>query len=919
LPDLDAGTDADGNPISVTHPLRYRPAHYVPFKVPLFDEQYTQIQQDLYDDALEDNPDNNIKEPEPLYRWYYRPELQFSQYDFDAKSLIVKQTDSEGNETETSIDISKDGSDFGPLFDEYTDSVELLFDLLGPELETLPPLENDREFILSLGGEEVLATIGQDGKVVFENPEHLNQLSEEDLLSLRLYLNGDSANVLWEYQVAGFAPYWSIYPDQQPQRIRKSNSVEQVVAQQIDLPLNWFFPAAYAEPTNLNVEDQGSYFTLGGMRIKLIFQTEKSDYLGAPEDIIWESNSIVKVPEAQNNGTFFKEEKPDATAYPDRLTEGAALSPSAYLYQVYFEPPSWETGQNIEITAKVRYKNDPRYKQYQFNLKTRELYPVSESRPNIYNGEDPQAPLQGADVAMLEDLLWQLGISPQYNSPGKAGARINSDRGTHKGVNYGWTKNCQGEEARARDVYSVGWDSTCADESRENGVSMEGMVRRFQGRSFDVPNGDRKYVNLKGKTDTSQIHGRVDDTTLAQLAKVWEHYREAVFKYQNPQYRTNNLADTSWQSAATMLTSGGRVPYENSSAYNILASYTAAQHTSLKTNFPEAANGFTVKGLIQAWTKQESGNIHWGGTDTNPAIYRLYEGSADEQGSMGFNHIVWKRLYGTENDCDEVRGYIGDTSNVNMYNPTNSLYGLIVAGAHASCSSSNGLHEAFVDGDYATAIPVEDRPSAYCYEGVGISSDSAADTRCANIINEQRAVHNFTDTQDAGMHLLGEALAGYNAGSRYPDPGNPGTQVLHYFGDRMLDCSRSITGSGDYVRTKFGYWMAIKGHTQDAWEKMSTDDRSSAGYLPYTTYIWPNNLTGTAALGVDLNRDGTISTVANADGIIEANTPWCYAYGELEWMKPFSIVEPGRPARYAVKADYLNEAIDDPLLRVKCL
>jgi len=66
LPDLDAGTDADGNPITATHPLRYRPAHYVPFKVPLYDEQYTQVQQDLYDQALQDNPDTNIKEPEPL-------------------------------------------------------------------------------------------------------------------------------------------------------------------------------------------------------------------------------------------------------------------------------------------------------------------------------------------------------------------------------------------------------------------------------------------------------------------------------------------------------------------------------------------------------------------------------------------------------------------------------------------------------------------------------------------------------------------------------------------------------------------------------------------------------------------------------------------------------------------------------------
>ncbi|MEH6448236.1 MAG: hypothetical protein V7765_06160 [Oleispira sp.] len=159
------------------------------------------------------------------------------------------------------------------------------------------------------------------------------------------------------------------------------------------------------------------------------------------------------------------------------------------------------------------------------------------------------------------------------------------------------------------------------------------------------------------------------------------------------------------------------------------------------------------------------------------------------------------------------------------------------------------------------------------------------------------------------MHLLGEAMAGYNAGSRYPDPITAGTQVLHYFGNRMLGSTRKVS-SGSYVKTRFGYWMAIKGHTQ-------TD--TQPGYLPYTTYIWPNNLPGAAGLGLDLNGDTIISNVANADGVIEANTPWCYAYGELDWMSPFQVIEPGRPTRYAVKLDYLDEATDDAALRVKCL
>jgi len=214
LPSVE-NTDLKGTQTTQANPLRYRPAHYVPFKVPLYDEGYSQIQQDVYDDLKEQHADNpaeleKLEKPDPLYRWYYRPELQFSQYNFDAKSLIVNQVDDEGTESTTEIEIEEDGADFGPIFDDYTDSVELLFDLLGPELDRLPALENDREFVLSLGGEEAIATIGADGKVTFNNPDHLTQLTEEDLLSLRLYLNGDAGNILWEYT---FGLPVNVYPE----------------------------------------------------------------------------------------------------------------------------------------------------------------------------------------------------------------------------------------------------------------------------------------------------------------------------------------------------------------------------------------------------------------------------------------------------------------------------------------------------------------------------------------------------------------------------------------------------------------------------------------------------------------------------------------------------------------------------------
>ncbi len=53
--------------------LSSRPDRYVPFLVPVFDEEATEIRRQAYREALADNP-GAIK-PEPLYRWCYRPEM----------------------------------------------------------------------------------------------------------------------------------------------------------------------------------------------------------------------------------------------------------------------------------------------------------------------------------------------------------------------------------------------------------------------------------------------------------------------------------------------------------------------------------------------------------------------------------------------------------------------------------------------------------------------------------------------------------------------------------------------------------------------------------------------------------------------------------------------------------------------------
>jgi hypothetical protein len=78
--------------------------------------------------------------------------------------------------------------------------------------------------------------------------------------------------------------------------------------------------------------------------------------------------------------------------------------------------------------------------------------------------------------------------------------------------------------------------------------------------------------------------------------------------------------------------------------------------------------------------------------------------------------------------------------------------------------------------------------------------------------------------------------------------------------------------------------------------------------------------------GVDLNKDGRVgddplTQDVNEDiinGISETGVPWCYAYGEKDWMKPKTISEPGIPTRDAVRDDYKEDAEDDINLRLEC-
>jgi hypothetical protein len=172
--------------------LKYRPSKYVPVQVPLHDEQASEIARQAYRKADKEKPELNLKKPEPMYSWQYRPEMQFSLYELNVAD--IRRRDS-GENTSASIDMNS------PALSSSVQLIEFLYTLLQSDFGQLAPvdLNGEREVVLALGADEVKVRVGADQSISFGNLEHLASLQAEDFLSLRLYSNNDVANILWEW------------------------------------------------------------------------------------------------------------------------------------------------------------------------------------------------------------------------------------------------------------------------------------------------------------------------------------------------------------------------------------------------------------------------------------------------------------------------------------------------------------------------------------------------------------------------------------------------------------------------------------------------------------------------------------------------------------------------------------------------
>lgn len=80
------------------------------------------------------------------------------------------------------------------------DTIDILYTLLEPDNIPLTPFGPERELILAIGEYEIAIEVGTDiTKILFAELEHFDQLNPEDYLTISLYQNSDSSNVLWEF------------------------------------------------------------------------------------------------------------------------------------------------------------------------------------------------------------------------------------------------------------------------------------------------------------------------------------------------------------------------------------------------------------------------------------------------------------------------------------------------------------------------------------------------------------------------------------------------------------------------------------------------------------------------------------------------------------------------------------------------
>jgi hypothetical protein len=130
--------------------------------------------------------------------------------------------------------------------------------------------------------------------------------------------------------------------------------------------------------------------------------------------------------------------------------------------------------------------------------------------------------------------------------------------------------------------------------------------------------------------------------------------------------------------------------------------------------------------------------------------------------------------------------------------------------------------------------------------------------------------------QDDALELLSKAIGAYNQGAGRFNGTDSWSEML-------ISLPRSLYQESTATDVQKSKIVAIL-YVMETLKNQSAS-KSDQNILPYRTYIWEGGK------GVDVNKDGKIKDItANPEatppvaGVIETTVPWCFKYGEEEWM-----------------------------------
>jgi hypothetical protein len=386
------------------------------------------------------------------------------------------------------------------------------------------------------------------------------------------------------------------------------------------------------------------------------------------------------------------------------------------------------------------------------------------------------------------------------------------------------------------------------------------MIRRFQGRNVSADSSG-SVNNGKGQT------GNVDSKTLKDLKRVWIPYMIAVGSYTDTKILNSEVKDEWLTEALKIWDSGLGTQAE--------ITYTEFEHNKMLIAAGLASGAKTREDLLRSWKANET-TSHWG-EGSSITDYRMTEGGADAYGSMSFNQILYKYRY-SRSPCKSHK----DT-NLNYFDPIDNLKGFTLHSALKKTSTGNcqGAFDLAYALNQFTKTHGTNKPLKFYHQSASSLS--------------------VLKTKDDEYEVFAKAVAAYNGGNEF--------WKTRTWAEILKQTNKPKSGDNFANKPKGPCFSC----------EYSIKVRNVKYGLPYRTYIWEGGK------GVDVNNDKEIkdivadpNAVPPVEAVTETTVPWCFAYGEKEWVAGGTIKDDDGKIRSKIFTDYKDISELDESKRVDC-